>query len=77
MRRLPVVILTWTLFAAVMLAIGWVLKQVVPPISAWLEQELGQLGSTIVVFAFLAICGGLLLLVPRFKARRSRLTARH
>lgn len=31
MRRLPIVILTWTLFAAVMLAIGWVLKQVVPP----------------------------------------------
>ncbi|WP_264046871.1 hypothetical protein [Methylobacterium flocculans] len=76
MRRLPIVILTWTLFAAVMLAIGWVLKQVVPPFSAWLGNELGQGVSTLLVVGTIVVCGGFLLWLPRRSARRNNLPTR-
>lgn len=76
MRRLPIVILTWTLFAAVMLAIGWMLKQVVPEFSAWLGSELGQGASTLLVVGVIAVCGGLLVWLPRRSSDRNSLPTR-
>ena len=76
MPRLPIVILTWTLFAAVMLAIGWVLKQVVPPFSGWLSGNLGQPFSLVLILVLGLACGTFGLWPRDANGRMKRLPAR-
>lgn len=76
MPRWFIVTLTWTLFAAVMLAIGWALKQVVPTILARVASHTGW-GALVAVLLLIGVVSLGYGLWPRDAAgRMRRLSAR-
>lgn len=49
-------VLTLVLFTAVVLAVGWVLRQIVPPFNQWLGATFGQPGALVLILAVGATC---------------------
>ncbi|TXN40505.1 hypothetical protein FV232_00830 [Methylobacterium sp. WL30] len=64
-------VVAFVLFTAVMLAIGWVLKLVVPGFNRWLTDSVGECGSIafiVAIFVVAAVVG----YWPRNEAGRMR-----
>ncbi|KQO94660.1 hypothetical protein ASF32_19295 [Methylobacterium sp. Leaf91] len=76
MPRWLQVALTLVLFTAVMLAVGWVLRRIVPPFNQWLGATFGELPSLLIILGVGAVCS-IIGLWPRDESgRMKRLTLR-
>lgn len=60
----------FVLYAAIMLAIGWALKQVIPPSTKWFRERFGSDALTVILVMLIVAAGAY---AWRDSARRRRL----
>lgn len=68
--RILQVVLTLVIFTAVMAAVGWVLKQAVPPFIDWAGAQIG-IGWVLAILAAVGVAAGAYAYRAEMRARRS------
>lgn len=61
-------LIAFVLFTATMLALGWVMKQIAPPISQWLIATLGPTTTLSLIGLVIVVAGGYSYLASRARS---------